>query len=345
MTTLSNTPYIDELTGLPNFMKFFTDDFAQVYGNHGHILYMKFKGIKRINEVYGYNVTDEIFKTIATYMKANVFQTHYRNEGNGFTIIFNGQGLEEACGHEEALKSTVAEKLKTMNIEGASLFTLIMPYTAPILSIADYYQLFHDTYLKELELSDGKALMHYLLEKLSFRVNDMISKYTNVRDFALYDEVSNLPNSKSARMYLDEINEACPNYALLFIDGDSLGQFNELSYEHGNTAIREIASVIASSLRKSDKVFRWLSGDEFIVVAKDISCEEVKLLADRIRENVERHCASMIFPATVSIGISMFPVDGGDVHTIISNAEIANKNAKALGKNQSCFHINSFNPM
>ena len=256
MTTLSNTPYIDELTGLPNFMKFFTDDFEQVYGKHGHILYMKFKGIKKINEGYGYNVTDEIFKTIASYLKANVSQTHYRNEGNGFTIIFNGQGLEEACRHEEALKSTVAEKIKKMDLEGASLFTLIMPYTAPILSIADYYQLFHDTYLKELELSDGKALMHYLLEKLSFRVNDMISKYTNVRDFALYDEVSNLPNSKSARMYLDEINDACPNYALLFIDGDSLGQFNKLSYEHGNTAIREIASVIASSLRKSDKVFR-----------------------------------------------------------------------------------------
>jgi hypothetical protein len=33
----------------------------------------------------------------------------------------------------------------------------------------------------------------------------------------------------------------------------------------------------------------------------------------------------------------MFPVDGGDVHTLISNAELSNKSAKALGKNQSFF--------
>lgn len=338
MTTLTNNPYIDELTGLNNFMKFFTDDFDQVYGTHGHILYVKIKGLKSLNEVHGFDIGDEVLKVIASYLKANVLQIYYRNEGNAFTVIYNGQGVEDALIHEKELVAIVAEKLEYLNIDSANLYTLIMPYHTPIQSIADYYQLFYETYIDELELGDGKAVMHYLLERLSYRVNDMINKYSNVRDFALYDEVSNLPNSKSARMYLEEIDGACPNYAILFIDGDSLSLFNKLSYAHGNNAIREIASVIVSSVRKSDKVFRWLSGDEFMVVAKEISREEVALLADRIRKNVESHCSSMAFPATVSIGISMFPVDGSDVHTIISNAELSNKSAKALGKNQSFFY-------
>jgi GGDEF domain-containing protein len=75
------------------------------------------------------------------------------------------------------------------------------------------------------------------------------------------------------------------------------------------------------------------------VVAKDITFDEVEILAERIRKNVELSCSTMAFPITVSIGISRFPVDGCDVHSIISNAEIANKSAKALGKNRSCFYV------
>ena len=152
-----------------------------------------------------------------------------------------------------------------------------------------------------------------------------------------------MENSKSAKLYLNDLDQKWSDYAILFIDGDALRRFNEISYDEGNMAIRCIAEVIKRTVRKQDKVFRWLSGDEFIVVAENITRAEAEALAERIRINVQEECSRLIFPVTISIGISIAPEDGKTTHDIIMNAERANKKAKRLGKNQCLFF--DFEPM
>ncbi len=325
--------YKDELTGLPNFIKFFTDDFDQVYGERGHLTYLKIKGMRDINDNYGKKVGDDIFLVIAEYLKSIKDFNVYRHEGNGFLIVYKDAEIEFAQKHIKEMNCHVDDKIRMGEILDFNIYSMILSYSEKINSVADYYYLLYDTYLKENNMSDSKELFHFLMERMSFRVNDMIGKYTDTRAYAFIDEISNLPNHKSATVFMNENLIKSANYAILFIDGDSLGKFNQISYETGNRAIYEIAAVISKAIRKTDKVYRWLSGDEFIVIAENTSRSEVEQLSERIRYKVENHMYSLPFSPTVSIGIAIYPENGKDYQEILTNSELANKKAKSNGKN------------
>ncbi len=325
---------IDFLTKLPNFISFFTDDFQEVYGENGCLLMVKVKPLKKLNAMFGRTVGDKLMKLIANYLRENVDQKKYRHEGNGFLIVYKEMDQHLAIKHQNDMKEIIDNTIEIDSIELAYFYGLIMNYDKPIRSVADYYQIFYDEYMKDHHLNDGKEMLHYILDGLSYRVNDMIRQYRDVKDFALYDDISELPNSKSANLFFEDIDEQFKEYAILFIDGDNLRKFNQVSYEHGNLAIKEIAKVIKQSIRKSDELFRWLSGDEFIVVLTDISDNNVSILAERIRYNVENHFINRELTATVSIGISEYPKNANSIHAVIASAETANKEAKANGKNK-----------
>lgn len=336
---LSKNHLIDPMTNLPNFISFFTDDFQEVYGDSGTLLMCKPRTMKEINSVYGREIGDEFFKDMAAYFHREVNMKTYRHEG-GFLTVYKGQDDTLAKNHADDMSRIVEECAAKHNVERVRLHSIIVPYYEPLHTIADYYHLFYEMYQEENKHASSKEMLHYILQGISYRINELIVDYESARDYALYDEISGLPNSKSADMYLDEVERSIDKYAILFIDGDALKRFNDVSYENGNRAIKEIAEVIEKSVRKSDRVFRWLSGDEFIVVATEVSQDNIAILAERIRSNVEARFKHRDIAATISIGISMYPNDGHDVISIIDNAENANKKAKSNGKNQFVFHEN-----
>jgi len=325
---------IDQLTKLPNFISFVNDDYEEVYGSFGSLLMVKIKNLREINRIYGRDVGDHLIKTIGSYLFNEVSEKTYRHEGNGFLIVYKELDETQADHHFKLLNERINEVFEIHDMDLGFLWGLKMHYDEPILSLADYYQLYYYEYLKEKNLKDSKEMLHYVFEGLSYRIKDIIKSYRDIKDYALYDEISELPNSKCANLFFDVIDEKLDEYAILFIDGDDLSRFNQVSYEYGNTAIKEMAQVIQSSIRKTDKLYRWLSGDEFVVVLTDISENSVSILAERIRMNVETHFSTKDIKATVSIGISKYPDNANTVHQVISTAELANKQAKANGKNQ-----------
>lgn len=324
---------MDALTELPNFMRFFTDDFHQVYGEYGCILYFKIKPLRVMNKKYGRHIGDEVFRQFGVYLNEQVEETYYRSEGNGFSIIYKEADDRKAKIHCEALRRLAMKHFKKTGAEEGFFFSMIMPYTEPIRSIADYYLLFHDVYMKEFNAADSKELMHHLLQKLSYRVNDAIGNYHEVRAFALHDDISDLQNAKHAMIYLNHLKKGQHTYALLFLDGDSLSRFNEISYDFGNQVIRSIGTTLKHHMRGQDRVFRWLSGDEFLVVVNDVSLEEAYDIAERLRIAIPENCLSYEKPVTVSVGVAHCPTDGTKVDDILTKTELANKAAKNAGKN------------
>lgn len=335
---LSKDHMIDDRTKLPNFISFFTADFDRVYGGHGTLLMFRVKRLSVLNEKYGREIADRLLECIGVYIGSMESTTSYRHEGNNFLIVHKEKEYPSAKHSEEGLIEVVNTFERVNNIQELTYVSKIISYDQPIMSIADYYNLFYDVYVEETEHYDGRVMMHSVLETLSYRINELIREYENARNYAFYDEISCLPNSKSARMYLDEIENSNQMCAVIFIDGDSLKRFNNVSYDNGNDAIKEIAEIIQLSVRKSDKVFRWLSGDEFIVVATNIDYDDTVRLAERIRSNVQNKFSGREIPATVSLGISMYPYDGDNIDIVIDNAEQANKAAKDRGKNCYVFH-------
>ena len=88
-----------------------------------------------------------------------------------------------------------------------------------------------------------------------------------------------------------------------------------------------------------------LGGDEFGIVAQDAGEREAQLLAERIHTalqepfDVEGH---EVF-VSASIGISLYPEDGADMHTLLKHADIAMYLAKRRGRGASQFYIDSMN--
>lgn len=337
MQTIGHT--MDEFTKLPNFTQFFTENFDVVYGAYGTLLLIKCKPLREINDQFGYSAGDQLIKAVAKVLHQYrpYFTTCYRHEGNGFLVVFKETTTDQAQGVILALLEDAYQSLGQVSnplvLERAYLYTKTMSYFEPLTSVADYYVLFYDELIQDYPDRDPKSLMHFVVGNLAMRVNQMVVHSTHLKRYALIDEVSQLPNYKSARLFLNEVTEEACDYGVLFIDGDHLRLFNEISYDCGNQAIQLLGRLICKGLRRTDRVFRWLSGDEFIVVAKVTSLAELSGLAERVRQEVEDGFRGREIEATVSIGLAICSPELTDFNQVIAMAEKANKMAKSKGRN------------
>src|SRR5207245_177509 len=85
-----------------------------------------------------------------------------------------------------------------------------------------------------------------------------------------------------------------------------------------------------------------LGGDEFIVSLTEIARgEDAARVARRILDSLQEpfRLDEHEVAITTSIGISVFPNDGGDVETLLKNADTAMYHAKDAGRN--CFQFYS----
>lgn len=71
--------------------------------------------------------------------------------------------------------------------------------------------------------------------------------------------------------------------------------------------IEGLSKIISSSIRENDKVFRWLSGDEFLVILGDTELEEALNIAERVRYSVEQNTKDWKYPITISVGVANCP--------------------------------------
>lgn len=76
--------------------------------------------------------------------------------------------------------------------------------------------------------------------------------------------------------------------SMIFIDIDRFKEINDTrGHEAGDEVLREIAKVLANSVRSSDIVARW-GGEEFAVFLRDTDEDGAAEEAEKIRTNIER---------------------------------------------------------
>jgi diguanylate cyclase (GGDEF)-like protein len=107
-------------------------------------------------------------------------------------------------------------------------------------------------------------------------------------------------------------------------------------HELGDLLLQAVAKRLTKSLRQSDTVAR-IGGDEFVIILESV-CEIRD--ADAVGLKVQRALAKSLtlqrhrVKATVSIGISFYPENGGDVDTLLRAADYAMYLAKREGGNR-----------
>ncbi len=192
-----------------------------------------------------------------------------------------------------------------------------------------------------------------------------------IRNLAYFDSVTGLPN----RTYLVEIltqgiaaaRRHGRELAVLVLDIDHFKRINDtLGHGAGDSVLQEVAQRLVQCIRGSDRAFRGddgragaaagesgalntvsrLGGDEFVIVLGEVRrAEDSAGVARRIAEAL---AASFTVEAnemriTVSIGISVFPVDGSDAESLLKNADAAMFHAKEQGRDRSQFFAATMN--
>lgn len=167
---------------------------------------------------------------------------------------------------------------------------------------------------------------------------------------ANHDQLTGLPNRNLLRDRIEQgIARAARRgsmLALVFIDLDGFKFINDsLGHAAGDELLIEIAGRLSASIRSSDTVGR-LGGDEFVLVLNDH--EEVGSVIstlERVLKDIGRPAvlAGRELQVGASLGVAMYPDDGGDVNSLLKHADVAMYAAKSRGRNTFQFFTRALN--
>jgi diguanylate cyclase (GGDEF)-like protein/PAS domain S-box-containing protein len=177
-----------------------------------------------------------------------------------------------------------------------------------------------------------------------------------MQHLAYYDSLTHLPNRE---LFIENfkkvlaVSERNGNQAaLLFVDLDNFKYVNDtLGHNAGDALLCKIAKVLNTCIRSSDVVglrsehsLARFGGDEFAIFLGQVVDEtDVILVAERILKamSIPVVIEEREFVVTSSIGIVMFPEDGGDVDILLRKADIAMYEAKNRGRSGYQFYTDN----
>lgn len=166
-----------------------------------------------------------------------------------------------------------------------------------------------------------------------------------VEHLAFHDTLTDLPNRAFLSHLVSQEVILCgrhgESFALLFLDLDQFKLINDsLGHAVGDHLLQEAAKRLTGAVRESDVVAR-LGGDEFIILLRKVSrTDQIEPIADELLSSMRQPftLAGHECRISVSIGVSLFPVDGLDEQSLMKNADIAMYQAKQAGKNKVHFY-------
>lgn len=195
---------------------------------------------------------------------------------------------------------------------------------------------------------NGQALMIESDKRLTVGVISEPDKRTRTvqehvdMDEAKLDSATGIYNKKAITdMITEEINKAAGENKniqmyLMILDIDNFKNVND-SYGHyfGDEVIKSFADSLRISVGGRGLVGR-IGGDEFMVLLKDVSVEEVRIMLKSMRKGLKVLLAQKQpeYLFSTSIGISQFSKDGTDFETLFKIADAALYIAKEKGKDR-----------
>lgn len=197
--------------------------------------------------------------------------------------------------------------------------------------------------------SEGQTYFFVLARDVSERraVEEKLRDNKNRLDhLAYHDMLTDLPNRLRAierlQQALQKTRQNEGKMAVLLFDVDRFKNINEsLGHETGDEILVEMACRLQEIVRGTDFVARF-GGDEFLVVLEEVGDQtDVETVAEKILATVAQplFVKEQQFYLTGSIGISLFPRHGEDVHTLLKCADSAMYHAKDQGRNNYQFFV------
>ena len=195
-------------------------------------------------------------------------------------------------------------------------------------------------------------------------VTDRRMAEDKIKHLANFDGLTGLPNRRQliwrTERALEHARRLGHQVALLLIDLDRFKVINDtLGHGAGDELLMEVSRRLRSCVRHSDQVMESsleamgsrshrtleavgrLGGDEFVALLPEVADERdaervAKRILDLMREPIfvgGQECF-----VTASVGIALYPRDGGTMADVLRNADVAMYAVKSSGRNSSSLY-------
>jgi diguanylate cyclase (GGDEF)-like protein/PAS domain S-box-containing protein len=166
----------------------------------------------------------------------------------------------------------------------------------------------------------------------------------NLRHLAYTDGLTGLPNRTLLHDRLQQALAIASRrdspVAVFFLDLDRFKVINDsLGHDVGDRVLISVAQRLRACLRDEDTLAR-LGGDEFAILLPEVSSARgASAVAGKLLSALAGPQLVNGHELTVaaSIGIALFPEDGGDVKSLLRSADAAMYSAKARGRGRAAF--------
>lgn len=176
-----------------------------------------------------------------------------------------------------------------------------------------------------------------LEERVRERTTQLEQLAREMEERSLTDQLTGLPNRRSLDLKLAmEVRLAVRHMvplSFLMLDVDHFKQYND-SYGHpaGDDVLRKVGAILQECVRVTDFAARW-GGEEFAVMLRHTNEDGALVVAERIREAVER-AAWTHRGVTVSVGLATLMRFKPDAGALLAEADRALYDAKRGGRNR-----------
>jgi diguanylate cyclase (GGDEF)-like protein/PAS domain S-box-containing protein len=306
--------------------------------------------------------TEELFAKILSWFnlaekleKLTVNEQEYRN-----LIEFFPNGILIQSGDKIVFANETILKMLGINdgnvLLGSSVLSRIHPdyqaITKEKILTCNNHQKHVESIVQRMVRFDGKiievemfayAVIYKGKPALEIIIRDVTKRKSaeqQLTHLAYHDPLTGLYNRTA---FIETINQAIlmarrykRRMAVLFLDLDCFKNINDtLGHQKGDLILQAVSERLLGCVRKSDIVARF-GGDEFTLAILDVvDIGAVALVAQKILKIFSDPIIidDQALVITPSIGISIYPDDGEDPHTLLRNADLAMYLAKKQGKN------------
>ncbi len=159
----------------------------------------------------------------------------------------------------------------------------------------------------------------------------------NLENKIIHDKLTDALNreyfDQNYKRLINEFKHARSQTGLAIIDIDKFKKIND-TYGHdiGDYVLIELVKTIHKNMKKEDTFVRW-GGEEFVLVLKTKSKQDMQNTLENIRIIIEQKNLKFVGNITCSIGATLYK-DEEDINHTIKRADEALYDAKANGRNQ-----------
>lgn len=170
----------------------------------------------------------------------------------------------------------------------------------------------------------------HMQQQIHQQFTELQANRLELEHLARHDPLTGLPNR---RLFMEQLASALERaqraqapLAVMFIDMDHFKDINDaFGHDAGDAALQWVAQQLLANTRKTDTVAR-LGGDEFVVLLESpVQIEQVDDIAQKLVDSVREpwffdgHLCSI----GLSMGISLFPSNGGTADALLTAADTA----------------------